>query len=354
MVPFGDFMSCAEVNRESRQALARGAAVCLLMAAVISLGPPSATRAEPRAIRALSLAAADLDAGAAPRRLLAARDSGIDTVFVPVSIHAEPADAAIEAFIREAHGRGLRVHAAIPILFAAPAGPLPLAREHAIYQHPEWLMVPRELAIELQEIDGRSPDYLGRLARWTRGHPDRIDGLYLSPLQPEAAAFVADAVGRLVSRHAFDGVHFEAVRFPDLAFDYSARARDVFRGDVRRSLSPAERTRIDDVERIDPFAFPDELPDEWRRFRRTRLTTLVARLRTAVKAARPNAIVSASAVAGARHALDDHLQDWRTWADNGFVDALAGPAAATTTLLFSYESLLDPGTPGTALSPSSP
>ncbi len=353
MVPFGDFMSCAEVNRASRQALARGA-VCLLMAAVMYVGPPSATHAEPRAIRALSLAAADLAPGAAPGRLLAARDSGIDTVFVPVSIHAGPADATIEAIIREAHGRGLRVHAAIPVLFAAPAGPLPLSREHVIYRHPEWLMVPRELAIELQEIDGRNPDYLGRLARWTRGNADRIDGLYLSPLHPEAAAFVAAAVGRLVSRHAFDGVHFEAVRFPDLTFDYSTRALDVFRGDIRRSLAPAERTRIDDVETIDPFAFPDELPDEWRRFRRTRLTALVAQLRTAVRAVRPAAIVSASAVAGARHALDDHLQDWRTWADNGFVDALAGPAAATTTLLFSYEALLDPETPGPALSPSSP
>ena len=354
MVPFGDFMSCAESSRAGLQALGRQAGVCLIAAAVICLGPQPATRAETRTIRAVSLGPGDLGAVDAARRLNAARDSGVDTIFVPVSIHGAAPDETIATLIRDAHARGLRVHAAVPIMSAAPAEALPLSREHVIYRHPEWLMVPRELAIDVEGIDPRSPDYLGRLVRWTRAHSDPIEDLYLSPLLPEASAFIADAVRRLVARHAFDGVHFEALRFPATTFDYSVRALEAFRGAMHGALPSSERIRIDEVERLDPFGYPNELPDEWRRFRLTRLTSLVAQLRSAVRSVRPGAIVSASAVPGAEHALRDYLQDWRTWADNGFVDALSGPPAATTTLLFSYEALVEPAAADPAAPPAVP
>lgn len=339
MVPFDDFMSCGEVNRASLQALVRIALVCLLAAAAAML-PPLPVHAEPKAIRAVSLSAADLATSDAPLRLTAVRDSGVDTVFIPVSLHDEIPAQTIDAIIRDAHARGLRVHAAIPLMLAAPAGALPLSRQHVIYEHPEWLMVPREMAIELQPLDIHSPGYLGRLARWTRANTSRVDGLYLSPLQPDAAAFVTEAVRRVVSRHDWDGVHFEAAGFPGRTFDYSVRALEVFREEMRRTLPPAERARIDEVELIDPFAYAEELPDAWQRFRTARLTALVAQLRTVVRDARPGAIVSAAATGGPNRALADHLQDWRTWADSGFVDALSGPPAKTT-LLFSYETLID-------------
>lgn len=348
MVLFGDFMSCGEVNRAGLQALVRIASVCLLAVTAATLPSSSTVHAEPKAIRAVSLSAADLDTTDAPLRLTAVRDSGADTVFIPVSLHDEFPGQAIEAIIRNAHERGLRVHAAIPLMLAAPAAALPLSRQHVIYQHPEWLMVPRDMAIELQPIDVQSPGYLGRLARWTRANTGRVDGLYLSPLQPDVAAFVAEAVRRVVSRHAWDGVHFEAARFPDRTFDYSVRALEVFREEMRRTLASAERTRIDEVESIDPFAYAEELPDAWRQFRMTRLTALVAQLRAVVREARPGAIVSAAAIDGADRALANYLQDWRTWADSGFVDALSGPPAKTTTLLFSYETLIDPVGPAAA------
>lgn len=335
-------MSCAGGNRAGHRAPVRHAGACLLTAALFVVGPALIGRAEPHAIRALSLAATDLISGQVPQQLTAARDSGVDTVFVPVSLHGDLPDANIDALVRDARARGLRVHAAVPIMFAAPASALPLSRDHIIYQHPEWLMVPRELALELQAIDPRSPDYLGRLVRWTRAQADRVDGLYLSPLQADAVAFVTAAVKRLAARHAFDGIHFEAVHFPDPAFDYGARALDAFRSDMQRLLDPDERMRIDAVEAIDPFGYPEELPGEWRRFRLTRLTSLIAQLRSAVRDVRPQAVISAAAVPGAATALERHLQDWQTWSDNGFVDALSGPRGPTTTLFFSYEALLDP------------
>jgi uncharacterized lipoprotein YddW (UPF0748 family) len=58
------------------------------------------------------------------------------------------------------------------------------------------------------------------------------------------------------------------------------------------------------------------------------MTALVTRLRTTAKTIRPEVVVSAAVVPDAEMALRDKLQDWRTWIENGFIDALC-PMAYT-------------------------
>ena len=135
--------------------------------------------------------------------------------------------------IKEARDRGLRVHAWIEVTLAAAAGELPASRDHVLYQHPEWLMVPRELAAEMLKIDARSPAYLGRLTRWARANRPRVDGVYVSPLAPEAAAYLVAAVTAAAQRYAVDGVFLDAMRFPGADFDYSRHAMDIFRAETQ-------------------------------------------------------------------------------------------------------------------------
>src|SRR4029078_11529049 len=82
------------------------------------------------------------------------------------------------------HAAGLRIHAWINVNLVSSAAELPAAREHLIYRHPAWLIVPREIAQELRATDPASPGYVGKVARWVRALPDRVEGLYVSPLQP--------------------------------------------------------------------------------------------------------------------------------------------------------------------------
>ena len=49
-------------------------------------------------------------------------------------------------------------------------------------------------------------------------------------------------------------------------------------------MSLAERARLDEIEAIDPFAYAEEFPDEWRQFRESALTDLLEQLRTALTA----------------------------------------------------------------------
>jgi len=293
------------------------ASVCLALAA----STPAA--AEENAPRAYWVQQASLQSAEAVRRMVAtAATNGIDTLFVPVRTTLTNGFDALAEAIPAARAQGMRVYAWLNVNLVSGPSELPASRDHVIYQHPDWLMVPRELAPELMSVDVRSPEYLGRLARWTRANADRLGGLFVSPLHPGAQAQLAAAAREIVSRYDVDGVHLDQLRFPGPDFDYSRGAVDAFRTSVRPRLSAAERARIDAVELIDPFAYPEELGEEWRLFRQTQVTALVTRLRTTIKSVRPDVVVSATIVSDAGRAAQEAFQDWQTWMDNGFVDRL--------------------------------
>jgi len=273
-------------------------------------------------VRRASLISAD----AIRKMVSSAATAGFNTIFVQTSSDAGAGGAsgfdATGETIRQAHVAGLRVHAWVDVLAAASPDELPSTRDHVVYRHPDWLMVPREIAADLLAVDTRNPTYVGRLARWTRANAERVESLYVSPVQPEAAAQVAERVRDLARRYAFDGIYLDHVQYPGDDFDFSRASVAVFRDVIRKELSPADRRRVDAEEAVDPFAYPNTFADRWRLFRRSQLTSLVARIYSTVKAVRPSALVSAAVTADPAAAERDRLQDWRTWLDNGFLDAL--------------------------------
>jgi uncharacterized lipoprotein YddW (UPF0748 family) len=197
-----------------------------------------------------------------------------------------------------------------------------------VARHPEWVMVPRAIAQDIARLDPGNPGYIGKIARWTRGQPDAVEGLYLSPLQPEAAAHTERVVTDLARRYEIDGVHLDYVRFPNPQFDYSRFSIAQFRAEIRPKLTAAERVEMDRDEADDLFLYPDRFPIQWKAFRRARLTALVARLRRSLRSVRPDAQLTAAVVPDARDAFEERLQDWRGWSADRLVDAVA-PMAYT-------------------------
>jgi len=224
---------------------------------------------------------------------------------------------------------------------------LPSSPNHIVYDHPEWLMVPRPIAAEMAAVDIASPAYLGRLARWTRTQSTEVEGLYLSPINPEAAAHVTAVVSDLVARYPLDGVHLDYVRYPDDRFDYSRDALALFRADAAPSIGEAARQELDRKALTDPLAWPDALPDQWASFRRARLSSLVMRLRTAVKSRRPGARLSAAVAPDVDEAFVRRLQDWRTWLDAGMLDAVCPMAYTPDADRFAQQVALARGLAGT-------
>jgi uncharacterized lipoprotein YddW (UPF0748 family) len=263
-------------------------------AALIALLCSITATAQPVSAPQLAVTAANLESTESIRRVIAsAASSGASTLVVSLSMYAaaEGGFDGVAVLLRAAHDRGLRVHASVASNVVSAIDELPASRDHVLYHHPEWLMVPRDIAAEMLRIDVRSPGYLGRLSRWARSHAQDVAGLYLSPMSPAAADYAAKAVEALVRRYAFDVIDIHAAPYPD-AFDYSRQAMDAFKAAMRARLDSAERARMDAVEELDPFAYADEFPEDWTLFRRARLDDLVSRVGASARAARPSILLA--------------------------------------------------------------
>ena len=333
-------------------------AVLLLAAALACvLGPAARSAAPPRQeVRALWVARTTLATpGAISRMVDAAHASGFNTLLVQVrargdayyrsgiepradALAGQPAVFDPLAFtLVEARRAGLSVHAWMCVNLVSSAVELPSSRSHVVYRHPEWLMVPKGLGVQLHAIDPRSPRYLAALARASREQSADVEGLFLSPADPAAADYLARIVGELVTRYAVDGVHLDYVRYPNEDFDYSRRALSLFAADVDRAVPAAEARRLRARAAADPFAYTAKFPERWRQFRRARLTALVLKMRTAVTRRRPDVLLSAAVVPDPTDAAERRLQDWRQWAADGVIDAVCPMAYATDTPTFTAQ-----------------
>ena len=308
-------------------------------------GSPEQTRAlwvtrttltSPESIRQMVLAA---DAGGFNTLLVQVRGRG-DAYYLPTiepranELAGKPAFDPLATVLTEAHAAGMKVHAWVAVNLVSSAVNFPASRDHVIYRAPEWLMVPKELAAEMKKIDLRSPAYIGRLARWTRAHNTTVEGLYTSPLHPAAQDHTAAVIAEIATRYNVDGVHLDYVRYPNEDFDYSPSAMEQFKASILPDLSAHEKREAAAREVLDPAAYPNLFPERWNDFRRSRLTSLVIKIRTAVKTARPGAIVSAAVVPDAQMAFDSRLQDWRGWIDQSLLDVICPMAYTADTDVF--------------------
>ena len=128
--------------RERKPGFRRTLIAVLLGVAVVSAGH-EALRAAGAAdeVRALWVRRTSLDSEESIRRMVAsASSSGFNTLFVQIADQSGPAAPTFDPItdtITQAHAAGLRVHAWIDVTRVAPAGELPFARDHVIYQHQE-------------------------------------------------------------------------------------------------------------------------------------------------------------------------------------------------------------------------
>jgi uncharacterized lipoprotein YddW (UPF0748 family) len=313
---------------------------------------PTPARPLPGEIRALWVQRATITSPSSIHALVqSAKAAGFNTLLVQVrgrgdayyqsTLEPRPATLSqqlltfdpLETVLAEAHPAGLRVHAWVNANLVADADPSPLP-DHLVYTHPEWLMVPRDLAVDLWAVNPRSDEYLAALSRYARAHADRIEGLYASPLQPAASEHTLKVIADIVERYAVDGIHLDYIRFPNADFDYSPAAIAQFRQYVQPRLSGAERRQYDARARSEPLFYTQMLPQRWQEFRQERLTDLVTRVRSAVKVRRPSAIISAAVFPDAIEAATRRLQDWEGWVRSGLLDVVCPMAYTTDPALF--------------------
>jgi uncharacterized lipoprotein YddW (UPF0748 family) len=230
--------------------------------------------------------------------------------------------------IEEAHRQGIKVHAWINIYLVADLESLPVSRDHPIYKHPEWVMVPRGLGSELYDVQPDSPRYLDRIIEFSRLNRQELEGLFVSPAHPGVKDSLFNIWMDIATRYEVDGLHFDYVRYPNPQYDYSRVSVDRFRQEMEKKLPPRMRRALMAQLRQDPLLYIRKFPAAYGEFQRAQVTELVARIYRGVKNVKPNAIISAAVFANEEDAARSRFQDWKEWLRKGWLDVVC-PMAYT-------------------------
>jgi uncharacterized lipoprotein YddW (UPF0748 family) len=254
------------------------ATLALVIGVHLWLAPPASTRASSPLSGSSETRALWVQRGSLATResiaalVKAARDHGFNTLLVQVrgrgdayylggvepraaELLRQPDDFdPLATVLDSGHAAGLRIHAWINVNLVSSAAELPSAREHVIHRHPAWLMVPRDIGQQLAAVEPDSPAYVGTLARWTRTQSSEIEGLYLSPIAPEAADYSDGIVRHLAHSYALDGIHLDYARYPSDRFDYTRTAKREFRAALPPEHAHATLRPLDAREHEDELA----------------------------------------------------------------------------------------------------
>jgi uncharacterized lipoprotein YddW (UPF0748 family) len=235
--------------------------------------------------------------------------------------------------IKEAHRRGIAVHAWLNTHLLANMDTPPTDSRHIYNVRPDLLAVPYKLARELYSVDPRDSLFRAKIQEYTKGARDHVEGFYLSAAAPETKEHVYSIWMDVLDHYDVDGLNFDYVRYPAPDYDYSRISLDRFRLWLVPQLADSVRVRFAELE-SDPLIYADSFPTKYNDFRRAQVTELVERIYYGVKKRNPNVIVSADVFANAKDAYENRFQDWRSWLQRGFLDVAALMAYSPNTEIF--------------------
>ncbi len=221
---------------------------------------------------------------------------GNATVFYPSKIEpwAEQFDFTSPGFdplavaCREAHWRGLELHAWVNVLPAWRGTTPPTCPDQIYNKRPEWFWYDQ------------------------RGNRQPLTTFYVSlnPCWPEVRGYIVDVFHEIVVNYPIDGLHMDYIRFPieppaipaGSDIDYPRDARTLALYKLATGLTP----EADGV--------------SWNRWRTDQVTKLVADIRSMMRRTRPSAALSASVGADYGESLR-YFRDDRQWVREGLIDA---------------------------------
>jgi uncharacterized lipoprotein YddW (UPF0748 family) len=215
---------------------------------------------------------------------------------------------------REAHRRGLALHAWVNVMPGWRGKGPPADRRQLYHAHPEWFW--------MDEHGRRQP------FGWYQS---------LNPCLPEVRGYLVAVMREIVRGYPVDGLHLDYIRYPNewnSSWPQGARVPDYPRDARTRALFRKDTGRA-----------AHQSPQAWDEWRARQLTRLVWQIRTMMRQARPGTWLTAAVKADPSDGLRLHYQDTRRWMADGLVDAVYPMNYATDPATFDRRTTLWRGAP---------
>ncbi|HWQ29574.1 MAG TPA: family 10 glycosylhydrolase, partial [Negativicutes bacterium] len=191
----------------------------------------------------------------------------------------------LEVYLKEAHARGMEVHAWVENFLAGP----PVAESK-----PDWMAVSRKG--ETWYLENGATKYY-----------------FMNPANPEVREFLSGLYKNLIRKYNLDGIQFDYMRYSHSGdytndFGYDAYTRQLF----------------SNYKGSDPIALKpgDPLWEEWCSFRTQLISSYAYRVISEVKSLKPQLKVSADVWPEYDETLVDIFQDPKAWVRNDYINNL--------------------------------
>jgi len=210
--------------------------------------------------------------------------------------HADPGFDPLVLAIREAHERGLQLHAWVNVMPAWRGPDEPTISNQLYFTHPDWFWY---------DADGRRQPLVHQVGDNTRGWYAS-----LNPCLPEVRDYLVDVFEELVTHYNVDGLHMDYIRFPNEPVVSGEKIPDYPRDARTLELYAADTGQT-----------PDDDPEAWTHWRSEQVTRLVGDIHAMMRRRRPDALLSAAVGSVPENALK-HFQDTKTWIRDGIIDTV--------------------------------
>ncbi|MEW5798037.1 MAG: family 10 glycosylhydrolase [Bacteroidota bacterium] len=205
----------------------------------------------------------------------------------------------LRVFIDEGRKYGIDVHAWIHTFFIGVASTANDSASHfLLQQHPDWQLIKRNG----EKISKAEPGYI-----------------FLNPALPAVQEYAASLYKEVRTLYPdIAGLQMDYIRYPinvplEESSDYSEYSRAEFK----------KISGVDPME-INPSDYPDHWV-QWQKWREEVITDFVKKIRWE----NPEVLLSADIFPDIEEATKAKLQDWREWANRGYVNVLVPMAYST-------------------------
>ncbi|MBD2042941.1 glycoside hydrolase family 10 protein [Microcoleus sp. FACHB-672] len=227
----------------------------------------------------------------------------------PLLAVMRPFEDTLAEILKQGHRRHLKVIPWFEYGFMAPA------HSQLAQRHPDWLTTRRDSSKSIKEIPDEQAAQEGakRTPQQNVGKPGIFPAassffipkqVWLNPLHPEVQQFIRELIVEVVSNYDVDGIQLDDHFGMPVELGYDPLTVELYRLEHQGQNPPS-----------------DFLDVEWMRWRADKITHFMQELFHAVKAVKPDVIVSLSSNSHS-FAYRNYLQDWQTWVEQGLVEDL--------------------------------
>ena len=207
----------------------------------------------------------------------------------------------LKTYIDEGAKLNLKIHAWFHVFHQWNTNLGGMEKSPIFGQHPEWAQLDvNGSPFVKSEAEGANLD---------------IYKVFLSPSNPQVRRFLRQVVSEIAEKYPeLGGIQWDYIRYPlqypETPFDYNPL-----------TLAAFEKETGLDARKLSPKATPKEW-QTWQDWKTRQVTEVVRELGEIVRKKQPRWEISAAVFPDLRQNLRVKQQDWKTWGEKGYVDAL--------------------------------